>query len=463
MSIARFWFEIWRAHAPGRTTLVHICLTMLLLMPAFARAADLNVQTDTLLARLYADGHFSGAVVIGQNGAILHESAIGQADASRPFTVDSVAEGASLAKPVTAAAIWQLVAAGRIGLDDPVVRHVAEFPYPGVTVRHLLSHTAGLPNYDAFQPVMDAGEPVDNLALQGLMRRVASQPVFPPGSAFEYCNICYDTLALLIERVTGRSYADVARIGILAAAGARTAFLRPVRLSDWPGQRTLGYRSARPDAELFDIFDNEAFYGSSNLQFSARDLHAWATAWAAGRVLPVRARRQASAPARIGTAASALSLTNWYCAGQRCYFTGHHQGFFSLVYWDARRRLTAVYISNSSLPPPLHPWLGRSLVALAEGRPTEPMAPVPPAEAQLDVASVAGHYRINGVGKLIVQAEGDGARIRLPGGVVHSAFPVGHAMLYVPGVDAYLAFGPGPVLRWSSLFLMAKGHRLKIR
>lgn len=447
-----------------------VLVTALFALGACGKPEDAKTARDAqaLLLRLHDAGSFSGAVILARDGRVVYEGAFGRADRTRAFTPDTAADGASLAKTATAAAIWRLVATGAIALDDPVQRHVAEFPYPDVSIRHLLSHTAGLPDYDPFAPVLDGVRPVDNLELQNVMRRQSPQPLFSPGSQFSYCNICYDTLALLIERVTRASYGEHVVKGLLAEAGAATAFLRPVRFADWPGARTIGFDSSRPDARVFDVFDNEAIYGGSNIYFSARDLHAWARAWAERRAVPADIWDQALAPARIGGHASAISLSSWYCAADRlrCYYTGHHQGFFNLVYWDAARNVTAVFVSNSTIVPPLHPWFMRALIALAEGRDAAPAPAVASGkDTQVDLSASAGRYRIEGLGEVSIEAAGDPPVLQVGAGPRYQIYQVGYGWLYVPGVDAYLTLRPEagdaqPRLSWSSVFFSGDGARI---
>jgi len=425
-------------------------------------------DAQALLRGLHDAGSFGGAVILSRDGRIVYEGEFGRADRTRSFSLDTPADGASLAKTATAAAIWRLVAAGALALDDPVQRYVAEFPYPDVSIRHLLSHTAGLPDYDPFQPVLEGERPVDNLELQNVMRRQSPRPLFPPGSQFSYCNICYDTLALLIERVTRASYSEHVVKGMLAEAGATTAFLRPARFDDWPGVRTLGFDSSRPDAAVFDVFDNEAIYGGSNIYFSARDLHAWARAWAERRAVPADVWDQALVPARIDGHPSAMTLSSWYCAADRlrCYYTGHHQGFFNLVYWDAARNVTAVFVSNSTIAPPLHPWFMRTLIALAEGGDALPAPAVASdKDTQVDLVAVAGRYRIEGLGEVMIDAAGATPVMQVGDGPRYQLYQVGYGWLYAPGVDAYLTL-PLPVgetqprLSWNSVFLSGDGARI---
>ena len=178
---------------------------MFLAIGASAQADEfmtLQSDTDRLLDYLHERGDFSGAVMIGVDDLVVYEGAFGMADQTRPFTLGSATDGASLAKTVTAAVIWRLIGNGVVALDDPVSEHISEFPYEGVTIRHLLGHTAGLPDYGAMQPLLESGEVAGNARLQEYMGTTSPRPMHEPGSTFSYCNTCYDTLALLAERVT---------------------------------------------------------------------------------------------------------------------------------------------------------------------------------------------------------------------------------------------------------------------
>jgi N-acyl-D-amino-acid deacylase len=168
----------------------------LLLAACSARPAvvDTAKEAGALLSGLHAAGNFSGAVIIGRNGEIIYEGALGTADGIAPFTPETAADGGSLAKPFTATSIWLLASEGEFSLDEPVQTYVPEFPHAGTRILDLLGHSAGLADYGAFQALLDGGQPVDTRALLNEQQRNFPRPLFAAGSQFDYCNLCFDTL-----------------------------------------------------------------------------------------------------------------------------------------------------------------------------------------------------------------------------------------------------------------------------
>lgn len=422
---------------------VAAALAAMLAAPA---AATPPPGLDATLRQLHDSGRLSGAVVVMRGGVPTFAQGYGPADpfAGLPFTPDTPSESGSLAKPVTAALVLGLVRDGRIALDRPVRDYLPEYPDAETRVRHLLSHSAGLPDYDRFQPV--AGKTTADF-LRAL-RKDGSTARGRAGRAFAYCNLCYDTLALLAERVTGQSYQALLDRRLFGPAGLRASRLRPPFLKDWLG-RAIGYRRAEGGLERADSWDGEHFYGGSNIAFTARDL-ARLGAWFAGPSDP-GLRRMATAPARVNGRPTGLTLGNFYCAADRasCHYTGHHEGFHGFLYWDARREIAVAMLTNNMLAPSLQQRLQRALVAFAEHRPADagremalatPGQPIRP-----------GAYRAGGQLITLAPAAGPFWTITL-NGLAYTGFPVGEGWTYVPGLDVYLSGTPRGALRWTTLY-----------
>lgn len=430
---------------------------------AVSCASPVARQADALMSDLYAQGGFAGAVVIMRDGKTLYERGFGMADEARPFTPATASESGSFAKTVTAAAIHLLAEEGRINLDDPVQAYLAEFPFPAITIRHLLSHSGGLPDYGIFEDLIAGGAPTDNFSLIKAMAARQPEPLFPAGEEFEYCNLCYDVLGAVIARVSGGTYEDFIARRFFAPAGMTDTYVRPALLKDWPGPRALGFKIRPSGTALFDVIDNEGFHGSCNINFSARDIARWASLWATGAAVIEPLRNVAVENAAIGDKASWLTLGNWYCSASRkeCYFSGHHQGFHSFGYWNATTRVAIGFISNNTLTAPLQPALARALVAVARGeRPKALAFDAALEESEADLAAVAGDYRTRSAGDFSIKLDGGGAFLHLQGAPRMQIFPIGFNGAYVPGADAYLFHDPkSGALRWASPFLEENAER----
>jgi len=392
------------------------------------------------LDKLARDEKFSGAVVVRGPDGVRFARGYGWANPFErlAFTPDTPVDSGSLAKPVTSAAVLLLIRDGRIELDAPVQRYLPEYPHASATVRHLLSHSAGL----AFTESLEALANRSNAELLA----AADPLLFAPGTAFSYCNLCFMTLALLIERVSGMHYLAFVRERLAVPPGVA---LRPQRLADWTG-RAIGFRS-KPDGaiEPFDSWEGELLYGAANLSISASQLAQWGSEWWQPRLQALR--EVATTAARIGRNESGLTLGNWYCAptGRRCHYLGHHEGFHHMLYWDADRRISIAMVSNNALAPALQQRLQRGLVAFAEDEPDRGRRELETQFADRRVA--VGRFKLPSGERVEVNARGRRHFVRR-GGLDYPAVLIGAGIRYVPGLDLYVAGTLDRRLRWLSLY-----------
>jgi CubicO group peptidase (beta-lactamase class C family) len=186
--------------------------------------AGVALAIDAVVDEALAAGRVVGAVVLVRDyGEPVYARAAGYADreASISMALDTVFRWASLTKPVVAATALALMERGRLDLDDPVTRFLPDFEprlpdgsAPRISVRHLLTHTAGLgyPSLAPDDPYVAAGvsggldQP--GMSMQENLRRIASAPLyFRPGSAWRY-SVATDVLGAIIAVVHGTSLAD---------------------------------------------------------------------------------------------------------------------------------------------------------------------------------------------------------------------------------------------------------------
>ena len=444
--------------------------------PTRARIQEL---ADSVLVDLHERGLFNGAVVLGRGDQEVYARGFGPANVALnvPFTPDTPSDGGSIAKTFTAAAVLMLEREGRLRLDDRVQQHVTEYPHRDTRIRHLLTHSAGLPEkeYDFFEGLIPNDRVRTTALFLDVLRARNVAPDFPPGTRFRYSSLGFDVAALLVERVTGQTWDAFLRARVFTPLGFEHTFLRPPRLADWRGPRTLSYRRSGDSLTVHDIFDNEGFYGGSNLYFSARDLHRWSRSFYSRPLLDAatiargyRADSLVDPRTRFG-GRSALNLMSWYFEppARRYHYPGSLQGFWGSVYRDEARGHSVVYLSNNSMPQWLRPLLSRALIAILDGRAPDRFAVPRYADVTRSLARGVGRYRVAGVGVVSVAVRDGRAFIRVERGIEYPAFPVGDGQLYVPGLDVWIGFPtdgavaelPFTRLTWLSIFVVGDGVR----
>lgn len=426
--------------------------------PSFDPATPgLDQSLGRLLDGLHTSGRFDGAVVVSDASGIRFERGYGWADAERkaPFTPETPTDGASLAKTFTAALVLGLVADGAMDLDQSVTRWLPELPYPDVSLRHLLSHSSGIPVND--YGFFDRDLPPERVrTTESLLKVLAARKprrAWPPGTAFEYSSFGYDLAALAAARAGKGTWFDLLKERFFAPLGIASAFARPGRFSEFPGLRTRGYRRDGTGLVPNEVFDGEAFHGGSNLYISVRDLDRWNVSFLRGTPPGAAALAQAGTPATVGGGTSGLTLGSWYRRPDRTafWYSGHLRGFHSEVFRDVRRGWSVVYTSNNTIDPWLQKGLVRAIVAVLEGGGapnalTTPEVEAVPKEARGDLAGVyeAAGGEIAGMpGGATLTIEVEAGRVfAIHDSVRYEAFTEKPEAFYVPGLDCMLGFAP---------------------
>lgn len=191
--------------------------------PRLRVPANAAAQIDRIVNTLHANGQFSGAVLVSVKGAVIYKNAVGFANLQRgtPHTTDTQFRIASFTKPMTAMLVLQLVEDGVIRLDGSLTDYLPAFDVDGgeaITIHQLLTHTAGIVGESR---IPDLAEVEKRHYSRGqLLDYIRSRPlVFKPGKGREYSNLGYALLALVIEKVTGRSYDEVLQERVCRPAG----------------------------------------------------------------------------------------------------------------------------------------------------------------------------------------------------------------------------------------------------
>ncbi|WP_255155327.1 serine hydrolase [Ferruginibacter sp. HRS2-29] len=239
---------------------------------------------------------FNGGIIVAKGGNIVYERYKGAVklggkdsiDAQTPFHI------ASVSKTITGMATLKLWQEGKIGLDDEYSKYFPTFNYPGVTIRTLLNHRSGLPNYLHFMDKMwpDKKVHVKNQDIFDYLvnRKAEMENIARPDSRFSYCNTNFALLALLIEKVSGKSFPVYIHDNIFQPLQMNNSFVyTPDRSStippnyDWRGREI-------PLMFLDDV------YGDKNIYSTPHDLLNWDRGLVSGQMFTPQTLAEAYKP-----------------------------------------------------------------------------------------------------------------------------------------------------------------------
>lgn len=240
--------------------------------------AQLPKKFDSLLNTYYRNGLFEGAVLIADDNGIVYENAFGFANHDHKIsnTSNTAFRIGSISKSFTAMLVLQLIEKGKLGLDIPISNYLPEYREDigkKVTIRHLLTHTSGIPSYTALPNVWEDSMQLSYTPLQILKSFGSRDLEFEPGAEYKYGNTGYFILALIIERVTGKHLAEVLNENIFV----------PLRMysSGIDDNRKTLKNKASGYYRLGNQYINESYihnlntYGASGVHSTVNDLYLW--------------------------------------------------------------------------------------------------------------------------------------------------------------------------------------------
>lgn len=170
----------------------------------------LSQKLDAYLSGQQKYFRFNGNVLVAENGKIVFQKTYGYADFDKQGLLNdsSVFELASVSKQFTATGILLLADKGKLKLTDSLRQYFPELPYSGITIRHMLTHTSGLPDYEsAMNQEWDHTKIAFNKDMIAFLANKKLPASFVPGTRWEYSNTAYAILASIIEKVSGQTFA----------------------------------------------------------------------------------------------------------------------------------------------------------------------------------------------------------------------------------------------------------------
>lgn len=281
-------------------------------IPGVPVPADLASELQSALDAV-APGAGGSAALMSARGT--WSGATGTADGVRAVTIDTQFSIASTTKAITAAQVMQLVEAGRLRLEDLAADHLPadlDFDTNGATIRDLLGHRSGIPDYvDAVGPEFEA-DPLRFWAPAELLATIPPDRK-PAGAESEYANANYVLLGLVVEEVTGRPFVKVLRDGVLDIAGVERLIYQPDEKPTDPIAFDGG-RSAAWFESMGGFLPSYALTSDGPAAAMASDsvsLARWWRAFCSGQIVS------------DGSLTKMLPTDDWYGLGLGTFIVGH--------------------------------------------------------------------------------------------------------------------------------------------
>ena len=295
--------------------------------------------------------HIPGlALLVTRDGKVVRSEGFGLANVELqvPVKPETIFQSGSVGKQFTATAVMMLVEAGKIGLNDPLTKYFPDAPpsWKNVTVRELLSHTGGFGDYPKnFNFRKDWTEPQ-------LLKLVESIPLaYPPGTKWEYSNLGYLTLGILIHRVSGEFYGDFLQKRIFQPLGMQTT--RIISEADIVPNRAAGYRLVKGELKNQEwVAPAMNTTADGSLYFSIVDLSKWDAALYEGKLLKRSSFDLMWTPVKLknGQPNKAGYGFGWFIEqrnGHRCiHHDGSWQGFETAIDRYVDDHLSVVALTN---------------------------------------------------------------------------------------------------------------------
>ncbi len=225
---------------------------------------------DSFYLNFLGNPEFNGHFLLAKNGYVIYSKSVGKANFENNTALSDTTpiHVASISKVATSLAILRLVAEKKLTIEDPVKKYLANFPFPSIRIKDLLSHRSGLPHYQYFTDQhTDRTNFLSNNDILQLIIQHKIQLYFKPNTHFTYCNTNYVILALIVEKLTGMVFPDAMKKLVFNPLGMKHTFI--MKDSTNFSKVAQSY-SAGKKLQRFNYLD--LIYGDKNMYTTAKDL-----------------------------------------------------------------------------------------------------------------------------------------------------------------------------------------------
>ena len=312
--------------------------------PAHKQPADAARDIAGLMSALHERGQFNGEVIVAQNGQVIYRNALGEAnfETGVELTPDTPCDIGSVTKQFTAMAIMRLKERGQLGYDDPVSKYIPEFShsthFSKITLRHLLTHCSGIPDYGDLA-IDDSS--LDQKQLLALLLK-KENALSDPGQKYRYSNPGYALLAIVVQRVSGQKFGAFLENQIFTPVGMSNTFV-----FDNPAKKTARAAVGYNQFGQKDDGGPTAIGGDGGIYSTVDDLFKWDQALYTDKLASQANLEQAFTAGRVRHGRSTYGF-GWNVGhhGKYVWHQGNHAGFRAFIGRRLADRTTVILLTN---------------------------------------------------------------------------------------------------------------------
>jgi CubicO group peptidase (beta-lactamase class C family) len=324
-----------------------------------------TVFFDSLLQQ-HAAQNFSGVLLVAENGKAIYHNAVGYrsfADKQQLKKTD-IFELASLSKQFTAMIIMMLKEKGKLTYDDLLEKYI-EVPYKGITIRHLLTHTSGLPDYqEVMEKYWDKKKVAGNADCIAFLNKYAPAKRFESGTKYEYSNTGYLLLASIAEKISGEDFIELSRRWIFSKLKMNNTAIRTLAEKEAVKNFAVGHyyienRKQYVRADSFPSADYTIWLGNrkgpGRISSTAADLLKWDKALYTNKLVSQATLKEAFEPMTLNDGTVSNYGFGWKIGrdtvlGKVVSHSGDNPGYQTQIIRYIDHNKTIILLSNNPYP-----------------------------------------------------------------------------------------------------------------
>jgi len=311
---------------------------------------------NSTLTKLHEQAMFNGVVLIAQDGKALYKKAFGIANiqTQESLTPNSSFNLASVSKQFVAMMTMILKEQGKLQFDDKVKKYLPNFPYDKITIRQLLTHTSGLPEYfDLATQYTNTLDTLNNEKLIKLLTDLKPELEFESGSEWEYCNTGYALLASIIEKASSMKIEDFFSKYITQPLHLTNTFVYSLNIKSplsLKTQRVYGFERQNGRNYPNDLTRFDGIVGDGNIYSSVEDLLIYEQALYTNKLVSKETLQEAFIPVKLKKGETYNYGFGWEISDdeETLSHTGSWVGFENYIERNITKKTTVIILSNST-------------------------------------------------------------------------------------------------------------------